>query len=83
MTSAAIIRPFQSASTLSSRPGRTRLTARGEQFFPQRAKPRLVGFAARLGFQAIEDVVAFEIAGGRDVIVMGEKLAVLEAELLR
>ena len=81
LASAAIISPFQSASTLSSRPGRTRAFARGEKFCAQRGKPRFVLVAARQRLEPIENVVAFEIACRRHVVVAGEKLAVLDAEL--
>ena len=46
LTSAAIISPFQSASTLSSRPGPHPLVARVEQLVAQRRQPRLVVRAA-------------------------------------
>jgi hypothetical protein len=46
LTSAAIISPFQSARTLSSRPARTR-RASGQQFLAHRREPFLVLHAAR------------------------------------
>ena len=56
--------------------------ARVEKFCAQRREPRLVRIAARQRFEPIEDVVAFEIAGRRHVVVAGEELAILDAELL-
>ena len=55
--------------------------AHGEQFCAQSGKPRLVLIAARQGFETIENVVAFEIALRRDVIVASEKFAVFGAKL--
>ena len=81
LASAAIIKPFQSASTLSSRPGRTRVARDGEQFCAQRREPRSSSaVAARQRLEAIEDVVAFEIARRRDIVVPRKKFAVLAAE---
>ena len=54
--------------------------AHGKEFCAQRGKPRFVRFAARQRLEPIEDVVAFEIAGRRHVVVAGEELAVLDAE---
>ena len=81
LASAAIIRPFQSASTLSSRPGRTRLVARGEQFGAQRREPRLDRpRRARQRLEPVEDGVAFEISRRRHVVMPGKEFAVLGAE---
>ena len=55
--------------------------ARGEKFCPQRGEPRLVGIAARLRFEPVENVVAFEIAFRRHVVMAREKFAVFAAEL--
>ena len=55
--------------------------ADAEKFCAQRREPRFVVVAARLRVEAVEDVVALEIARGRHVIVPRKKLAVLDAEL--
>ena len=55
--------------------------ADAEKFCAQRREPRVVVVAARLRVEAVEDVVALEIARRRHVIVPRKKLAVLDAEL--
>ena len=47
LASAAIISPFQSASTLSSRPGRTRVSRAARSFARKAGEPRFVVVAAR------------------------------------
>ncbi len=64
--------PFQSASTLSSRPGRTRAARARQQFFAQGAHVVIVVAAEIDGLEAIGNVVAFEVAGLGDVVARGE-----------
>ena len=75
LTSAAIISPFQSASTLSSRPGRTRACRElVQQVGAQRGEPRLVlGMLRGTVLEAVEDIVAFEIASGGHVVMLRRK----------
>ena len=57
--------------------------AGGKQLCAQRGKPLLVLLAARKRLETIENIVAFEIAVRRDVVVAREEFAVLGAERLR
>ena len=83
MASAAIINPFQSASTLSSKPGRTRAARRASNVLAHRRKTRLgPGVAQFDGAEPVEDVVAFEIPLRRHVIDFGEEFCILSAERL-
>ena len=84
MASAAIISPFQSASTLSSKPGRMREARRASSFAriaASRASVVVVA-QARKSIDPIEDVVAFEIAFRRHVVDLGEELGVIGAQHL-
>ena len=75
--SAAIIRPFQSASTLSSQPGRMRLARRASSLLRMCGERLLLGGRAQVGVaQAVEDGVAFPVAGVRHVVDVGEHLGV-------
>ena len=63
LASAAIISPFQSASTLSSRPGRTRVSRARRAACARSAASRASSSSLRgCALEPVEDVVAFEIA---------------------
>ena len=55
--------------------------AHGEELFAQRRQPSFIGLGARYGLQPVEDIVAFEIAGRRHIVVPCKEFAVLDAEV--
>src|SRR5581483_318281 len=56
------------------------LVAHRKQFYAQRRKPLLIFISARLRLEAIENRVAFEIAGRRHVVMASKKFTVLDAK---
>src|SRR6202035_892101 len=62
-------------------PGPYARAAGGEKFLAQACEPCLLGLAAWLRLKPVENIVAFEIAGRRDVVVPGKEFALLDAEL--
>ena len=76
-------RPFQSASTLSSQPGRTRLPRAFEQLGAQLRQLFLLGWRKQVhAAQPVQDVGVLPIAGLADAVDFGEERAVLRAEHL-
>ena len=78
-TSAAIISPFQSASTLSSRPGRMR-SARASSKIVAQAESRPRRFAVRHSFEPVENIVALEVSFVSHIVVARKEFAGLGSD---
>ena len=81
LASAAIIRPFQSASTLSSQPGHTRLSRTAFSLVRSTAsRCSSASPSKRRRAIAMEDVVMLPVATGGDVVGRAKERAVLGAQ---
>ena len=82
VTSAAIISPFQSARTLSSRPGRTR-RARAASNFSRIGASLASSSMLRGKLEAIWNIMPFEIALRGHVVMRSKKFGIVLAEQRR